>query len=372
MAASSTVTASANPGAWPMPPPSTISDGSMTEITQQIAAATRRASPATTAAARSSPAAAAAKTSLAVARPVRPDLRAARTMPSAPAAISRVPRRCASSGSMITPSGPAVTRSAGTRSAAAGGQCAVRARGPGGPGGRVAAERQEGDLPGHPVHAAVQPAAEHQAHADARADVHPGEAVGLLPDAERALGERGRVHVVLDRERGAERRPQPGERLRLVPAGQAAGQRHQVPLRVVDARAADNRRGDLGAGDPGARAQLVGELDKLRHPVADRCRAHRHGQPGADVAGQVGDGTAQVAHADVEAEDEPGLRPDLVEQGGTAGHAGPLAGQPDQAGPLQVRQGERHGGLGQPGHAGELRARVGARRAGRGPAAAAR
>ena len=113
IAASSAVTASANPGAWPMPPPRTISDGSMTAITQQIAAATRRASPATTAAARSSPAAAAAKTSLAVASPVRPARRAARTMPSAPAAVSRVPRRRTSSGSMITPSGPAVTRLAG-------------------------------------------------------------------------------------------------------------------------------------------------------------------------------------------------------------------------------------------------------------------
>ena len=82
------------------------------------------------------------------------------------------------------------------------------------------------------MHAAVQPAAEYQAHADARADVHEREVVGVLADTERALGERRRVHVVLDRKRGAERRPQPGQGLRLVPAWQAAGQRHQVPLRV--------------------------------------------------------------------------------------------------------------------------------------------
>ena len=227
------------------------------------------------------------------------------------------------------------------------------------PGRRRAAERHERDLARHPVHAAVQPATEHEPHADAGAHVHEREAVRVPAHPVGALGEGRRVHVVLDRERGPERRPQPGQRLRLVPAGQAAGQRHQVPLRVVDARAADNRRGDLGAGDPGARAQLVGELDKLSDAVADRCRADRRGEPGTDLAGQVGDRAAQVAQADVEAEDEPGVGPDLVKRGGAAGHPGPLAGQPDQPGPLKVRQGERHGRLGQPGHAREVGARAG-------------
>ncbi len=241
------------------------------------------------------------------------------------------------------------------------GQCTACARRPAGPWWRGAAHRQERDLARHPVHAAVQPAAEHQAHADTGADVHEREAVGLLADTERPLGQRRRVHVVLDRERGAERRAQPDHGLRLVPAGQAAGQRHQVPLRVVDAGAADDRRGYPVAGDPGARAQLVGELDELGHPVADRRRAHRHGQPGTHLARQVGDRSAQVAQADVEAEHEPGLRPDLVQQGGAAGQPRPLARQPDQAGPLKVRQRERDGRLGQPGHARELRPRVGTR-----------
>ena len=131
------------------------------------------------------------------------------------------------------------------------------------------------------MHASVQPPAEHQAHADARTDVHEREVVGFLANAERPLGERGGVHVVLDRERRTERRAQPGERLRLVPARQAAGQRHQVPLRVVDTGAADDRLGDRRAGDPCVRAQVVGEPDKLGDPAVDAGGNHRGALVGA-------------------------------------------------------------------------------------------
>src|ERR1700684_3412743 len=62
MALRAVVSGAANPGAWPIPPPSTISPGSTTVITQQMALATSRASSATTATARSSPRAAAANT----------------------------------------------------------------------------------------------------------------------------------------------------------------------------------------------------------------------------------------------------------------------------------------------------------------------
>ena len=66
--------------------------------------------------------------------------------------------------------------------------------------GRIAGEEwHEGDLARHPVHAAAQPAAEDEAHADARADVHESEALTGTPVAVGLLGERGRVHVVLER-----------------------------------------------------------------------------------------------------------------------------------------------------------------------------
>ena len=106
----------------------------------------------------------------------------------------------------------------------------------------------------------------------------------------RPLGQRGRVHVVLDRERGAERLAQPGERLRPVPAGQPAGQRHQVPLRVVDARAADDGLGDAVARDPGARAQLVGERRRVPRPGRPRVAARTGTEDlGPDLAREVGD-----------------------------------------------------------------------------------
>ena len=52
--------------------------------------------------------------------------------------------------------------------------------------------------------------------------------------------------------------------------------------------------------------------------------------------------------ADVEAEHEPGLRPDLVQQRRPPRHPGPLPGVPHQARPFQVGERERDGGLGEP------------------------
>ena len=62
IASSSAPTASAKPGARPMPPPRTIRSGSTTVMMAQIVLATSRASSATTAIARPSPAAAASNT----------------------------------------------------------------------------------------------------------------------------------------------------------------------------------------------------------------------------------------------------------------------------------------------------------------------
>jgi hypothetical protein len=90
---SASVTSPANPGAWPMPPPSTTRAGSTTVTTLQIALATSRASAATIAPARSSPRAAASKTRRAETGPRMPARRAARTIPAAAAADSSGPRR---------------------------------------------------------------------------------------------------------------------------------------------------------------------------------------------------------------------------------------------------------------------------------------
>jgi hypothetical protein len=93
---SSVPTDSAKPGARPIPPPSTIRSGSTTVTIAQIVWASSRASSATTARARSSPLAAASKTRRADTGPRMPPRRAARTIPDADAAASRIPRLRAS------------------------------------------------------------------------------------------------------------------------------------------------------------------------------------------------------------------------------------------------------------------------------------
>src|ERR1700722_8320289 len=150
IALSASVTAEAKPGAWPMPPPSTISSGSTTVITQQTARATSRASAATTATARASPRAAAGTTGGG----------------DAGAARDRLER-------------PPPTGLIG---------CVV------------VGQRHERDLARDPVHAAVQPAVEHQPHADAGPDVDEGEALTVAPVAVGPLGQRRRVDVVLKRD----------------------------------------------------------------------------------------------------------------------------------------------------------------------------
>ena len=67
--------------------------------------------------------------------------------------------------------------------------------------------------PGCIVHAAAQPAVEHQPHADAGADMHEGEALLVAPVAVGPLGQRRRVHVVLQRHRWAERLAQADGRM---------------------------------------------------------------------------------------------------------------------------------------------------------------
>ena len=81
---------------------------------------------------------------------------------------------------------------------------------------------------------------------------------------------------------------------------------------------------------------------------------------------------AQVLLADVQAQYVPGVRPDLVQQRRAAGHAGPLAGLPDQPGALHVGQGQRDRRLGQPGQPGQVGPRAAARAGGCAAAAAAR
>jgi hypothetical protein len=219
---------------------------------------------------------------------------------------------------------------------------------------RAAGQRHERDLPGHAVRAAQQLAADNEAHADARADMHKGEVVDLPAVAQSAFGQGGGVHVVLHHQRRPECLPQPGQRRRPVPAAQPASELHGVPARVVDAGTADHGLGDGRTGHARVLAQQSGQLDQFGDPGPDAGGVGSQRGPGPDLAGQVGDRAADVLVSDVQAEHEPRVGTDLVEPGRTTGHAGPLSRGADQAGPLHVVQGQGHGGLGQAGDAGQL------------------
>jgi hypothetical protein len=221
-------------------------------------------------------------------------------------------------------------------------------------GARPAGQRHERDLPGYAVRAAQQLAAEDETHADTGPDVHEGEVVDLPAVAESAFGQGGGVDIVLHHQRRPERLPQPGQRRRAIPAAQPAGELHGVTARVVDAGTADHGLGDGRTGHARVVAQQAGQLHQLGDPGPDAGGVGPEGGPGPDLAGEIGDRAADVLVPDVQAQHEPGVRPDLVEPGRTAGHAGPLAGDADQADPLDVAERQGHGGLGQAGDAGQL------------------
>jgi hypothetical protein len=222
-----------------------------------------------------------------------------------------------------------------------------------------AGQRHERDLPRDAVRAAHQLAAEDKAHADAGPDVHEGEVVDLPAVAERAFGQRGGVDVVLHDQRRPERLPKSGQRRRPVPAAQPAGELHGVPALVVDAGTADHGLGEGRTGRARVLAQQVGQLDQLGDPGPDAGGVGPERGPGPDLAGEIGDPAADVLVPEVQAQHEPGVGPDLVELGRTTGHAGPLPGDADQAGPLDVAESQGHGGLGQAGNPGQLGPRAG-------------
>jgi hypothetical protein len=220
--------------------------------------------------------------------------------------------------------------------------------------------RQVGDLARDPVRAAEQLVADDQAHADARADVHEREAVHLPAVPVGPLGQGRRIHVVLHHQGLPEHLPQARQHRRAVPAGQAAGEGHGVAAGVVDTGAADDRLGHVRQRETGLGAQALGQADQFLDPAAPAGGVRPRRGPGPDLAGQVGEGAADVLRPHVQAEHEACLRPDLIQQRGPARPADALARFPDQARLLDGGEGEGHGGLGQPGQPGQVGAGAGA------------
>jgi hypothetical protein len=118
------------------------------------------------------------------------------------------------------------------------------------------------------MHAPVERPADHQAHADAGADVDERERASVPAMAMLALGEGRCIHVVLDHELGAERLAQLGHDGRPAQTGQLAGHGDGIPARIVNTWAADHRLGNGRPGDARGAAQLIRESDQLSHPPA--------------------------------------------------------------------------------------------------------
>ena len=201
----------------------------------------------------------------------------------------------------------------------------------------------------------MQPAAQHQPHADPGTDGDEGEAVDVAAVPVRALGQGCSVGVVLDHQRVPEGSSQLVQHDGLVPAWQRAGQRQGIASRVVHTRAAQHGLADVTSAQPGLGAELGGQLAEFGDQAVGRGCLDRQRRSGAYGTGQVADRPAQELAADVEREHETGLGPDLVEHGSRPGGTGADSGGAGQAGPLEVAQGQRHGRLRQLGQPGQIR-----------------
>ena len=202
--------------------------------------------------------------------------------------------------------------------------------------------------------AADQLPADDQAHADAGADRDEREAAGLAAVAFGLLGQGGGVDVVLHDQVRAELLAQADHDLGTLPAGWPAGQGHDVAVRIPDAGTAEDGLGDGRAVHARVGAEPVGQPDQLADPPPDAGGVQPDRAAGPDHTGQIGDRTPQVLRAQVQAEQVPGVGPDLVQLGGPAGTPGLLTRDPDQAGPFHRGQGQGHGRLGQAGQPGQV------------------
>ena len=193
--------------------------------------------------------------------------------------------------------------------------------------------------------AAMQFAPEHDADTGAGAHRQDREVVHALGDAAPLLADGGQVDVVLERDREGQR---VAERLRESLAAQpddAAGEADHVP-RPDHPRHADDGRVDQVLAQPRRLEQ------RSAHLVHDRQHARRVGTVQLDVLaradgpGEVGDGGAQVAGADVDAEHDRGVRHRLEEHGAVARPVRPRRGLAHQPGLDQRPQRAGDGRLG--------------------------
>ena len=185
-----------------------------------------------------------------------------------------------------------------------------------------AAGRDQVDLAGGAVAAAMELAPEDQPGAEAGTDREEDEVLHPARDPLPALADGRQVDVVLD----GDGKTQPVANVVTPESSLEAGDVRREPelsgVRIDDAGDADDRAVDQLSGEPARLGERVSEhADRLDRSVGVGsveldvlARSH--------VAAQVADRAAQEAGAEVEAEDERGLRNEVEEDGAVRGPAG--------------------------------------------------
>ncbi len=163
------------------------------------------------------------------------------------------------------------------------------------------------ELAGEAAGAPVEPAVEDEPGADPRGDLEVDQVAGVAPGAERRLGQRAEVRVVVDHHRDVEPAAHLGLRGHADPARQDRRPAHDALAgldRPGQAHAGADHRGAVDAG--------VGErlLDELRRGVQALLRVmvgvERLRPLGQDRRGEVGHRHAQVRVAEVDPDGRAG------------------------------------------------------------------
>ena len=216
------------------------------------------------------------------------------------------------------------------------------------------------DLARHAAAAAVGAAVDDQPGADARGDHHVERVARVAGRAERDLGQRAQVGVVVEVDgQVAEAPAHLGRDGEALPAGEDRGRAHRAAVVVDRARQRHADADDLGVAEAGLREQLVDELgrrvERALGVVVDVLGADRLGE---HRAREVRDRRVDAVVPEVDADDGAGRAVQRQQRRRAAGgHAGRRVGVgvlDDEAVGLQVGDEARDGRAREPGDARDL------------------
>lgn len=222
---------------------------------------------------------------------------------------------------------------------------------------RETGRRQIADLAGAAVRTGPEPAAEHEAEADASVQPHQGIVRVVPGGTAQPLGDGGQIHVVAVADGHPEVPRQRVAKPRLLPAVQMAGMPQRACLRIDDAGGGDHHLVDLLATQVSGGEHAVDRVAYLVTRVGAAALRNVHGVRRGDVAGQCGQGRPAAVLLDMDPDDVSRRRIDAVGAGLRTGSVGDESGLFDQLPGGQAVEERRHGRLGQAGQLADLAAR---------------